>query len=82
MIGHLQRMDDLEGQLRRTQQSSNLAEIDQELLKELLGQETVQELDHLKSLTKVLEKAGYIQKNGDRFELTPIGIRMIGQKAL
>ena len=34
------------------------------------------------TMMKVLEDAGYIQKRGNRWELTARGIRKIGQKAL
>ncbi len=36
----------------------------------------------MKELMKTLEEAGYIQKKGNRWELTARGIRKIGQKAL
>src|SRR2546425_3106921 len=33
-------------------------------------------------MTELLEEAGLIRKDGDRYELTPRGIRKIGQRSL
>ena len=51
-------------------------------MRELLGDEAVETVDELKKLLEVLENAGYIRKDGDEWELTPRGTRMIGQNAL
>jgi uncharacterized protein with von Willebrand factor type A (vWA) domain len=78
----LQKMDELEGQLRESQYSRSLDSINEKLLKELMGNEAAEELDRLRSITKVLEEAGYIRWKDGRYELTPRGMRKIGQKAL
>ena len=58
-------------------------EIDEDRLRELLGDESARDLDWLKRLQEELERAGYIRKNDkDKMELTPKGIRKIGEKAL
>jgi len=41
-----------------------------------------QALDELRRRTELLEGAGLIRKDGERYELTPRGIRKIGQKSL
>ncbi|MGE3909915.1 MAG: VWA domain-containing protein [Chloroflexota bacterium] len=82
MMEQLQGMDRLERQLQEADNSADLDGIDAEELRRLLGEEAGQALDQLKQLRKLLEEAGYIQKNGDTFELTPRAIRKIGQKAL
>src|SRR6202023_4374533 len=41
-----------------------------------------QALDQLRQVTDVLEKAGYVERKGRRLELTPRGMRRIGQSAL
>ncbi|MBV9614358.1 MAG: VWA domain-containing protein, partial [Ktedonobacteraceae bacterium] len=56
--------------------------IDSQKVKELLGDDEYQSVEQLKELMKMLEDAGYIQKKGNRWELTARGIRKIGQKAL
>jgi uncharacterized protein with von Willebrand factor type A (vWA) domain len=78
----LQGMDDLEEQIGQVGRSQALEDIDSDKVGNLLGPEAQAILDQLKELTQMLEDAGYITKNGDRWELTPQGIRKIGQKAL
>jgi uncharacterized protein with von Willebrand factor type A (vWA) domain len=78
----LQEMDQLEKQLQRARDPNVLDQIDPSKVAELLGEDAAKSLEQLKQLTKLLEEAGYITKKGSRWELTPRGIRRIGQKAL
>jgi uncharacterized protein with von Willebrand factor type A (vWA) domain len=57
-------------------------EIEEEKLREILGEEAAQTLDQLKQFLEILEEAGYIRRKGNTWELTPKGTRKIGQKAL
>jgi len=84
LMGDLQGMDDLEKQLERTQYGGSLDDIDEEKLRELLGDEAYQTLKQLKDFLEVLEKAGYIRRKSASggWELTPRGVRKIGEKAL
>ncbi len=82
MMGRLQQMEGLEDQFSEARRMDNLEAIDSEKVKELLGDEEYQSVEQLKELMKMLEEAGYIQKRGNRWELTARGIRKIGQKAL
>ena len=82
LMEHLQKLDELEKQLRRSQQGAQLSEIDRRLLGEALGEEASQALEQLDRLTEMLKQAGYIRRAGTRYELTPKGTRKIGQKAL
>jgi uncharacterized protein with von Willebrand factor type A (vWA) domain len=82
MMSRLQQMEGLEDQLNEARRMDNLEAIDSEKVKELLGDEEYQSVEQLKELMKMLEEAGYIQKKGNRWELTARGIRKIGQKAL
>jgi uncharacterized protein with von Willebrand factor type A (vWA) domain len=82
MMDDLQSMDRMERQLRDAEDASDLENIDSAELARLLGDEAGQALDQLKQLRKLLEDAGYIEKKGDQYELTPRAIRKIGQKAL
>ncbi len=75
-------MEELERQFRRTQREGVSPEIDSDLVKDLLGEEAYNQLEQLKRLGDMLEEAGYIRKMGSRYELTPRGMRKIGQKAL
>jgi uncharacterized protein with von Willebrand factor type A (vWA) domain len=78
----LQKMDELEGELRESQYSRSLDSVNEKLVRELMGNEAAEELDRLRNITKVLEDAGYIRWKDGRYQLTPRGMRKIGQKAL
>ncbi|MBI4188595.1 MAG: VWA domain-containing protein, partial [Chloroflexi bacterium] len=78
----LQKIDELEMQLNECQYNLSLAEVDEKLLEELLGDEAAQDVEKLRSIAKILEEAGYICLKGNKYELTPRGMRKIGQKAL
>ena len=78
----LQKMDRLETQLREAQYNRSLEAVDKQLIKELMGDEAAQELEAIRSITRILEEAGYIRRKDGKYELTPRGMRKIGQKAL
>jgi uncharacterized protein with von Willebrand factor type A (vWA) domain len=82
LMDDLQQLDRVERQLQEAEHSADLDSVDAEELRRLLGDEAAQALEQLKQLRKLLEDAGYIEKKGDRYELTPRAIRKIGQKAL
>ncbi|MBI4180442.1 MAG: VWA domain-containing protein [Chloroflexi bacterium] len=78
----LQKMDTLEQQLKMAQYDPTLDNIDDKLLKDVMGEEAEQELEAVREIARLLEEAGYISRTGDKYELTPKGIRKIGQQAL
>src|SRR2546426_215028 len=80
LMERLQQMDRLESQLERG--SFRPDDVDRSLAQQLLGPEARQALDQLRQVTDVLEKAGYVERKGRRLELTPRGMRRIGQSAL
>ena len=82
LMDNLQGLDDLEGQIERTQYGGNLDDIDEERLRELLGDEAAQTLRQLKEFLEILEEAGYIRRKDKTWELTPKGVRKMGETAL
>ena len=82
LMGELQDMDRLEKQLQEVARRGNLDDLDLDEIERLLGEEARRNLEQLKDMARMLEEAGFIRHNGDRMELTPRGIRKIGQKAL
>ena len=82
VMEQLQQMDQLEQQLKGIRGPDDLEKIDEEKLRDLLGEEAVRSWEELKQLMKRLEEAGYIRRRGDKLELTPRGIRKIGEKAI
>ena len=82
LMGELQDMDQLEKQLQEVARRGNLDDLDLDEIERLLGEEARRNLEQLKDMARMLEEAGFIRHKGDRMELTPRGIRKIGQKAL
>ena len=82
LMEKLQNIEELKKQLEAVQGTPDLEGIDAEKLKEVLGEEAGESLEYLKQLAKILEDAGYIRRRGNRFEISPKGIRRIGQRAL
>jgi len=82
LMDELQQMEELERQLRRAQTPDDLEKIDPIDVQKLLGEESAQDLERLKELAKKLEEAGYLERKGDRLELTARAIRKLGDKAL
>ncbi|MDA1097232.1 MAG: VWA domain-containing protein [Chloroflexi bacterium] len=79
----LQRMDALEQQLKQSQKSGNTQSVEADAVRDLLGQESHDSLEELRRFAEKLENAGYIREGeGEELELTPRGIRRIGQHAL
>lgn len=76
-------MDDLLEQMQGAERRGDLSGIDQDLLREVMGDEEADNLEALEKLMKMLEEAGYVRSDDqNKWELTPRGSRMIGQKAL
>ncbi len=82
MMRDLGDMDQLENLLRGATNPGALAEADFDRARELLGDEAANSLEKMAQLTKMLEERGLIENKEGRFELTPRGIRRIGQNAL
>ncbi|MEO8570115.1 MAG: VWA domain-containing protein [Chloroflexota bacterium] len=81
-IGRLQAMDRLGDALSDVESPADLAAIDRDAVRDLLGDDAARELDALDDLARRLEEAGYLTRDGERLELTPRGSRRIGQKVL
>src|SRR5207247_9198932 len=56
--------------------------IDRAQVEKLLGEEAARDLEKLREIAKRLEEAGYLERRGDRLELTARAIRKIADKAL
>jgi uncharacterized protein with von Willebrand factor type A (vWA) domain len=82
MLDRLNDYDDLESELRDVQDWTDLAALDDARLRDLLGEEEGEQMEQLQQLAKLLEEAGYVQKTRRGYELTPRGVRKIGEKAL
>jgi uncharacterized protein with von Willebrand factor type A (vWA) domain len=81
-IDRQQRYDAMEEQLTGARDPDALARIDPELLRDLAGDDSAEDLAQLRELTRALEEAGYLQHDGGRLELTPRAARKLGTQAL
>ena len=82
LMKEMNQLDELERALRKAQYGDGLEEMDIEKIRELLGEQEAHSVELMKQLTEALEQAGYIRNKGDKFELTPKAMRMIGHKAM
>lgn len=85
MAGMLELMgdiDQLENLLQSATQPGQLAEVDIDQARDLLGDDAARSLERLGELQRMLEEAGLIDQREGRLELTPKGVRAIGQRAL
>jgi uncharacterized protein with von Willebrand factor type A (vWA) domain len=75
-------MDDIEAQIRAAIESGDLDDIDLDDVEKHLGDEARRQIEQLHNVVRQLEEAGYIKGNGDQLDLTPRGMRKLGQQAL
>ncbi|MEJ5255439.1 MAG: hypothetical protein WHS89_08830 [Acidimicrobiales bacterium] len=82
MLRELGDIDQLENLLRGATNPGALAEVDLDRARDLLGDDAARSLERMAELARQLEEAGLIENREGRFELTPRGIRRVGQNAL
>ena len=78
-LGDLDQLDNL---LRNASSPSALAEADLDRVSELLGEDAAKSLQRMSEITKKLKDAGLIDQTEGKLEMTPRGLRKIGEKAL
>jgi uncharacterized protein with von Willebrand factor type A (vWA) domain len=81
-IDRQQRYDTMEEQLVGARDPDGLARIDPDLLRDLAGDDATEDLAQLRELTRALEEAGYLERDGGRLELTARAARRLGTQAL
>ena len=82
MFERLGELDQLEAMLSEASQPGALAEIDLDRVRELMGSDASESLEQLQKLSRRLEESGLVEQRDGRLELTPKGLRRIGQRAL
>lgn len=78
----LSRIDDLDRFMSQATNPAMLTEIDPDEVRDLIGEDAERSMRRLQQLARQLEEAGLIENKEGRLELTPRGMRKIGQKAL
>ncbi len=81
-VSELGELDQLERMLQQASTPAALAEVDIDRVRELLGDDAARSLERLAELTEMLRQAGLIEQRQGRLELTPKGLRAIGQNAV
>ena len=56
--------------------------VDRDLMRRILGAEAEAALEEMARFAKILEEAGLAKRNGNDIQLTPRGIRRMGERAL
>ncbi len=82
LMSRMNEYDELERELQDVDSWQDLAKLDDDRLRELLGDEGAEEARQLAQLAKTLEDANLIKEGKRGYELTPQGVRKIGEKAL
>lgn len=82
LLQELGDIDQLENLLRGASSPGALAEVDLDRARELLGDDAAKSLEQMAKLAKRLEESGLVENKEGRLELTPRGIRQLGQNAL
>ncbi len=82
VMGELGDLDQLENLLRGATDPGALAEVDLDRARELVGPDAAASLERLEELTRMLTERGLVEKREGRLELTPAGMRRLGQNAL
>ena len=82
LMDEMNQLSDLEDIVQGARDQGDLTAMDPEQVERLAGAKARQSLEELQKMSELLEEAGLIRKDGDRYELTPRGIRKIGQRSL
>jgi uncharacterized protein with von Willebrand factor type A (vWA) domain len=84
-IDAMERLHDLEVLDRSLQgdyPGASIDDVDEEALRQALGEDAVRDLRRLKEIERALERAGLVTRERGRLEVTPKGARSMGERAL
>ena len=81
-LERLQQIDELERSLGQRYPGARLEDIDAAVLEDVLDADAAADLRALREMERVLEQAGAVRRAQGRLELTPRGIRRLGERVL
>lgn len=81
-IDRASRLEELERTLTQDYAGAGLEDVDVEELRRALGDEAVRDFQRLRAIERLLEESGVVVRHGGRLELTPRGVRKLGERAL
>ncbi len=82
LMDELKQMEELEQEIRGVRDLAELDRLSPEQMERLAGPEARRDLEQLQELSKKLEEAGYLERDGEQMKLTARAIRKIADKAL
>jgi uncharacterized protein with von Willebrand factor type A (vWA) domain len=82
LMRQMNELSDLEESVRSARDPGDVTGMDPAEVERLAGPGARRALEDIQKMTQLLEEAGLIRKDGPRYELTPRGIRKIGQRSL
>ncbi len=74
--------EDLERSMTGDYAGAALEDVDEDAVRRTLGEPAVRDLRQLKEIERLLERAGLVQRNHGRLEVTPRVARRLGERAL
>jgi uncharacterized protein with von Willebrand factor type A (vWA) domain len=74
--------EDLERSMTGDYAGAALEDVDEDAVRRTMGEPAVRDLRRLKEVERLLERAGLVQRNRGRLEVTPRGARKLGERAL
>ncbi|HJV30416.1 MAG TPA: hypothetical protein VJ645_07850, partial [Gaiellaceae bacterium] len=75
-------LEELERSLKGDYPGASIDDVDEDSLREALGEDAVADLRRLKEIERALERAGLVSRERGRLEVTPKGARKMGERAL
>jgi uncharacterized protein with von Willebrand factor type A (vWA) domain len=81
-LERLEQMDELERALGQRYAGARLEDIDAGVLEDVLDTDAAADLRALREMERVLEQSGAVRRVQGRLELTPRGIRRLGERTL
>ncbi|MEI2637701.1 MAG: VWA domain-containing protein [Microthrixaceae bacterium] len=82
IMGELGDLDQIERMIQSAAEPGALAEIDFDRVRELIGEQEAESLERISRLASELQDAGLVEHREGKLELTPRGMRRLGQDAL
>jgi uncharacterized protein with von Willebrand factor type A (vWA) domain len=81
-IDRASRLEELERALGQDYPGASLEDVDTDELRRALGEEAARDLERLRRIERMLEDAGVVVRSAGKLELTPRGVRKLGERAL
>ena len=75
-------LEELDRSLRGDYPGASIDDVDEDALRQALGESAVRDLRRLKEIERALERAGLVSRERGRLEVTPKGARSMGERAL